>query len=429
MPRIVIVIASIAMLWSASASAALKVEITQGIDRAIPIAIVPLQVSGGGLPMDVAQVVETDLEWTGQFKVLPRSQMPERPGRVDAAHLDKWRTVAADYLLVGNAQLEDGVYHIRFAILNVYRQGHSQVFEIDAPANNMRLAAHTIANRVYQEITGIRGIFATRIAYVSASGDADHRKYRLMVSDYDGVNPQQIASSPESIMSPSWSPDGTQIAYVTFDLDAGKSLLQLQDLSTGQVRTISRRRGINGAPAWSPNGHKMLMTLSTEGNPDIYVYDIAEGELRQFTHSSAIDTGAAWSPDGKSIIFTSDRGGSAQLYRKPAAGGDAVRITYEGKSNARAEYTPNGKAIVYVTQVANGFRIATMDLDTREVRVLTPGRLDESPSVAPNGQFIVFTHSSGGQVELATTSINGKVRTRLHQRGDVREPAWSPFGR
>ncbi len=420
-----------ALLFTSSlAAAALRVEIQQGVADPIPVAVVPFSAGGNAAPpLDVAEVVERDLTWTGQFRLLSRSDMLEKPGTPEEVNLNNWRAVKADHIVVGQMLPAAGGYRIRFAVIDVYRpERRAASFEVDAPAKDLRLAGHTIANRVYEVLTGHQGIFTTRIAYVTATQTSRGPRYELVVADYDGYNPRSIATSPESIMSPAWSPDGTKIAYVTFDIDAGKSLLQIQDLASGRTELVSDRAGINGAPAWSPNGRHLAMTLSTRGNPDVYVYDVRSRKLDPITQSPAIDTEPAWSPDGNYLVFTSDRGGRAQIYRTPAQGGREERLTFEGKSNTRAVYSPDGESLAMVHE-SGGYRVAVMDLKTRGLRVVTGGPLDESPTFAPNGQALIYARTAGGRVELATVSVDGRVKTSLRQRGEVREPAWSPFGR
>lgn len=425
-----LLIVCLALLFTGQASAALRVEITQGVDNPVPIAIVPMS-GAAGLPVDLQAVVEKDLEWTGQFKTLPTARMPEKPSQPSEAHFDIWRSVAADYLVVGQVTPQGGDYRLQFWVLDVYSaKGRNNQLELNVSARNLRQAGHTIANRVYEVVTGFKGVFTSRIAYVNAIQTPRGPRYELAVADYDGYNPRVITTSPESIMSPTWSPDGGKLAYVTFDLDAGKSLLRVQDIASGQVRTISDRAGINGAPSWSPDGRQLAMTLSGKrGNPDIFITDISSGTLRQLTRGGGIDTEPSWSPDGSSIVFTSDRGGRAHLYRISTGGGEEVRLTYDGKANSKAAWSPDGKNLAFVQQGAGGYRIAVMNLQTRQTTIVTDGPLDESPSFAPNGQALMYTRSMGGRAQLATTSLDGRVRTTLSQRGEVREPAWSPFNR
>ncbi len=411
------------------AYSALKIEVTEGVTGAIPIAIAPFKVEEGFAPAeDLAAIVEKDLASTGLFKIIPRNKHLGNPAQLSDVNLKNWRTVGSDHLVFGQLIPKgQGNYSVRFHLLDVFKDaGGAQGFEIDAPANALRHAAHMVANRIYERLTGHQGIFTTRIAYVTAKNTKRGPRYDLIVADQDGFNAQTVASSSEPIMSPAWSPSGQHLAYVAFDIEEGLAILQVQDLRTGAVEEISSREGINGAPSWSPDGKNLAMTLSYHGNPDIFVYNIASKKLQQVTRSPAIDTESSWSPDGRSLIFTSDRGGSAQIYKIPVGGGNAERLTFEGKSNSRAVYAPDGKSIAMVTS-SGGYKIAVLDLRTRDLRVLTDGRLDESPSFAPNGQALIYTRSTGGGAELATVSIDGRVKTRLRQLGEVREPSWSPF--
>lgn len=417
------------LVMTLPASAALKIEVTEGVTGAIPIAIVQFAVPDGFAPStDVASVVERDLNSTGLFKIVSRNQHISRPSKAGDVNLKNWRTVGADHLVVGELEpTGEGAYKVRFHLIDIFKGTDSAVgFEIDAPANSVRHAAHMVANRIFETLTGYPGIFTTRIAYVTAKNTRRGPRYDLIVADQDGYNAQTVASSSEPIMSPSWSPDGRHLAYVAFDIEEGLAILQIQDLQTGGIQEVSSREGINGAPSWSPDGRYLAMTLSYHGNPDIFIYDTKSRDIRQLTRNPAIDTEASWSPDGRSLIFTSDRGGSAQIYKIPAAGGNAQRLTFEGKSNSRAVFSPDGKSIAMVTS-SGGYRIAVLDLRTRDMRILTDGRLDESPSFAPNGQALIYTRSGSGGTELATVSYDGRVKTRLRQQGEVREPSWSPF--
>lgn len=410
---------------AAPAQAALQVKITESANQPIPIAIVPF---GGqrSLPVDIAAVVSHDLKTTGLFDVLPRSQMLATPHTPRAVNYANWRAMGVDNLVVGTIRPNSqGGYDIRFHLLNVYTGRTLGSYEVSAPRSELRDAAHAVANLIYEELTGEEGYFLSRIAYVAVTRDNGVRRYRLVVADYDGHNPVTIYSSLDPVMSPAWSPDGSHIAYVAYNVSRGRTSLRIQEVATGDIRVISSRPGINGAPAWSPDGTRLAMTLSFEGNPDIYVYNLRTGALRQLTHSPAIDTGAAWSPNGEYIVFTSDRGGTPQIYRMSAYGGQIKRLTYTGNSAQDATYSPNGKLLAFVSGGPNGYRIAVKNLETGNVRVLTNGPLDESPDFAPNGQAIIYA-TQGRRNTLATVSIDGQVHTRLTQPGEVREPTWGP---
>lgn len=416
-------------LFAAPAHGALRIEITQGVAGALPIAISPLRAEAGEeLPVDLAEVVAADLRSTGLFEVLPREDMIATPARRDEVNYTNWRMVEVDNLVVGSAAPNGrGGYRIGFEILDVYRERALTGYQITSGRDDLRSAAHSIANLIYEHFIGEKGYFLSRIAYVTAQKAGANRRYRLVVADYDGKNPQTVVSSRDPLMSPAWSPDGEKLAYVAFDVDRGRTVLRVQDLTSGEVKEISARPGINGAPAWSPSGDKLAMALSFTGNPEIYSYDLRTQELTRLTRNGSIDTEPTWSPDGRYIAFTSDRGGKPQIYRMAADGGQVERLTFSGDGNQRAAYSPDGEHLAMVQSSQNGFRIAVLDLKSNNVRVISDGPLDESPSFAPNGQTVIFARQ-GGNPELATVSIDGKVRSRLRQEGEVREPAWSPAG-
>jgi len=405
------------------AQAALHVKITESANQAIPVAVVPFG-SPGSVPVDIAKVAAHDLRTTGLFDVLSRDRMLATPHTPDDVNYANWRTIGSDNLVVGTVKPgENGDYRIRFHILNVYSGESMASFEITSSESDMREAAHTVANLVYKQLTGEEGYFLSRIAYVAVTEDQGVRHYRLMVADYDGQNAATIYSSLDPVMSPAWSPDGKHIAYVAFDVNRGRTSLRVQEVATGKIREISSQVGINGAPAWSPDGSKLALTLSHQGNPDIYVYDLRSDKLTQLTHSNSIDTEASWSPDGRYIAFTSDRGGSPQIYRMSASGGQAERLTYTGNNSQDSAYSPDGKLLTFVENGSDGYRVAVMDLDSGNVRVVSKGPLDEGPVFAPNGQAIMYA-TQGPTNALATVSVDGQVHARLSQSGEVREPSW-----
>jgi TolB protein len=406
-------------------TAALRVDVTSGFSGAIPIAIAPFE-GGQTLPVDVASVVNQDLSSTGQFKVLPRSDMLERPASAQAVKFENWRSVKVDNLVVGVIQpLPDGSFKIRFEILDVYKGGKLAGYEVTSKGGPaLRYTAHKIADLIYQKLTGLPGYFTSRIAYVTTTGTGWKTKYSLVVADQDGFNPRTIATADDVIMSPSWSPDGQKLAYVAFR--NGRTEIYSHELATGQATRVTSRPGINGAPAWSPDGRYLALTLSHAGSPDIYIHDLQSGQQRRITESRAIDTEASWAPDGKSLVFTSDRGGRPQLYRVSANGGNAERLTFDGKSNQRGLFSPDGKLLAMVNESNKGYRIAVLELASGNLSMLSDGPLDESPGFAPNGQSIIYARAAGNGAELATISVDGRVQRRLSQPGTVREPAWSP---
>lgn len=407
--------------WSA-----LQIDVTEGVSGALPIAIVPFR-GNTGLQLDVAEVVDNDLASTGLFKTLPRGDMIEKPTSAAEVTYGNWRGVQVDNVVVGNIQsLSDGGYKLRFEILDVYKGGKIGGFELTARSGaTLRYTAHKVADLIYEKLTGLKGVFTTRIAYVAAEGSGWRMRYQLVVADQDGFNPRVVVTSDDTIMSPSWSPDGRQLAYVAFR--NGKVNIYVHELATGRARIVSSKPGINGAPTWSPDGNKLAVTLSHHGNPDIFILDINSKKTRQLTTSRAIDTEPAWSPDGSQIAFTSGRGGNPQVYVISVNGGNARRVTFEGKSNQRPSWSADGRQLTLVQSGQGGYRIAVMDVASGNMQIVSDGRLDESPGFAPNGQTIIYTRSAGRNSELATVSVDGRVKRRLHQRGDVREPAWSPF--
>lgn len=420
----------LALMACSSAQAALQVDITQSSDSAIPIAIAPFSVQGGQqLPVDVAQVASRDLASTGLFKLFDRTNMMGSPATPDQVNYNNWQTQGVDNLVIGSAAPNGaGGYRITFYLLDAARGQSVASFQINAGANQLRDAGHTVANLIYQRFIGQKGYFLSNIAYITVTGStADNRTFRLVVSDYDGSHPATVYSSKDPVMSPAWSPNGSQLAYVAFNVYKGTSSVRVQDLSSGNARTIASGHGVNGAPAWSPDGHRIAFAKSADGDTDLFVYDLNTGQTRQLTRSSAIDTEPTWSPDGNKIVFTSDRGGRPQLYEMSSNGGEAQRLTYDGQSNQRADFSPDGKNIAYVQKSGNGFRIAVMDLANNNVRIVSDGPLDDSPAFAPNGQAVLYA-KQGGRNALATVSIDGNAKSTLSQSGEVREPAWGPLG-
>ncbi|MEW8505304.1 MAG: Tol-Pal system beta propeller repeat protein TolB [Candidatus Thiodiazotropha sp.] len=417
------------LAWQPALHAELTIEITEGVEGALPIAIVPFSWQGKGAPpVDIADVISSDLQRSGRFKSLPREDMLARPTSVDLVEFKDWRTLGMENLVIGQVQAHGaGGYQIQFQLLDVFRGEQLTGYTIPTTAPNLRNTAHRIADLIYEKLLGVPGAFATRVAYITSTKLADgETNIKLKIADSDGYNPETIVTSTEPLMSPAWSPDGQKIAYVSFE--GGQSAIYVQGVYTGTRQKVTSFKGINGAPAWSPDGRKLAMTLSKGGNPDIYVYDLATRKLKTVTRHYAIDTEPAWSPDGRSIVFTSDRGGRPQIYRVSAHGGKAQRLTYQNSYNARASFSPDGKLLTLVTREEGKYRIAVQDLESGVMQVLSQGSLDESPSFAPNGSMVIYASKSGYRGVLAAVSVDGRVRQRLAlQEGDVREPVWSPF--
>ncbi len=409
------------------ALADLEITITGGQVQPVSIGIVPFAAEGTpDSATDIARVIEADLTRSGLFAPFPRQDMIELPSAEAQVRYENWRALGVEQLVVGALRQAQGRWVVDFRLLDVPRAQSLLAYEVPVSSAGLRYAGHQISDLIYQKLTGHRGVFNTRIAYVTASGPVDNRVFQLMIADADGYDPRQLVRSTEPLMSPTWSPDGRQMAFVAFE--NGQSAIFLQTVATGVVRKLTNKSGINGAPAFSPDGRKLAVTLSYEGNPEIYLLDIATETLTRLTRDPAIDTEPAFSPDGRHIVFTSDRAGRAQLYRMSAnGGGEPERLSFEGRSNARASFSPDGKTLALVHQDERGFRIATMDVKTRQLQVLSDGPLDESPSFAPNGVAIIYAAKGARGAELATVTTDTGIRQRLSQAGDVREPAWSPF--
>lgn len=413
------------------AEAQLRIQITSGVERPVPIAIVPFgwQGSSGSAPFDLTAVITADLGNSGRFAPLPVGDMVSRPTEPSQVNFQNWRALRTDYLLIGR-MIEEGPdrYTIVFQLFDVLRGEQSLGFRVTSAEDDLRATAHRISDMVFEELTGIPGVFSTRIAYVSEQRNGDARQYRLIVADADGEDARIIAESSQPLMSPAWSADGRRLAYVSFE--GSQSAIYIQTLRTGNREVASRRAGINGAPVFSPDGRRLALTLSNDGNLDVYTLELGSQVLRRITESPSIDTEPTWSADGDAIFFTSDRAGGPQVYRVDAEpGARAERVTFEGAYNTRPRLSPDGRQLALVHRDASGRdRIAVLDLDTRLLQVLSEGRLDESPSYAPNGALIIYATRDGGQGVLASVSSDGRIRQRIAAvAGDVREPVWSPF--
>ncbi len=409
----------------------LDVHIVGGLKTATPVAVVPFAESGGSaLPTDIATVISNDFNRSGRFRALARSAMLERPTKGGQIRFATWRLLKQDYIVVGRlSRVGKGKVQAEYELWDVNKQRNLLHQRMPpAPLDDLRGLAHQIADQIYQKITGIRGAFWTRIAYVTVTGSGKSVSYSLIVADSDGHHPQVVARSHASLLSPRWSPDGKKIAYVSFE--SGNSAIYVQNLSTGKRTLVSgRAKGINGAPAWSPDGSKLAMSLSYTGSPEIFVMHWPSRKETRLTHSWAINTEPVWSPDGRSIYFTSDRSGRPQIYKISATGGIPTRVTFQGQSNYDCDISNDGKLLAMVQANGNVYRIAIMDrLQGDKVRYVSPGPLDESPSFAPNASMLLYASSDSHHGVLYAVSSDGMVRQRLAlSNGDVREPDWGPY--
>ena len=408
--------------------AVIEIEITQGGDNAISIAVVPFGWFGSGTaPDEIASIVTADLARSGNFAPIAREDLVALPTSGDVPRFANWRLSGADFLVIGSIKPNTGGYVIEFQLYDVLQQNLMTGFSFQVTDQTLRSAAHQIADEVYEEILGISGAFNTRIAFVSVDGKIGDRTYQLQLADADGENPQAMLTSPRPILSPSWAPDGVRIAYVSFE-NKTQSAVYVQDRQKGSRVKLISREGINGAPSWSPDGERLAVTLSYQGNPDIYVVQVDGGELTRITTSEAIDTEAVWI-DNDTLAFTSDRSGGPQIYEISSRGGQATRVTFEGRYNASATVSPDGSTIAFVHGVDGGFQIAAIDRSSGLFQTLTRGTLDESPTFSPNGQMIMFATEKDGRGTLGAVSLDGSVvqSLTLSGGGSVREPVWSPY--
>ena len=409
------------ILLARTAGAQLNIEITGAGANQIPIAV--LQLAGEGvLPGSISDVVAKDLSNSGRFNVLYSGGVNPLPTEMSQVNFGDWKSRNADALVIGSAaRLADGRYEVRFRLFDVPKQAQLDGRAFTLSAGQWRFTAHRIADFIYEKLTGDRGVFSTRVAYVVKS----RGRFELKVADSDGENAQTVLGSPEPILSPAWSPDGTRIAYVS--LEQKRPVVYMQTLAGGRT-VVANFRGSNSAPAWSPDGKQLAVVLTLDGNSQIYLLNPDGSGRRRLMTSSGIDTEPCFAPDGQSLYFTSDRGGSPQIYRVGLGGGDAQRVTFEGSYNVTPRISPDGKTLVYIARNNGRFQLTAMDLASRQVQTLTNTQKDESPSFAPNSRVILYATDLGGRGVLARVSSDGRFSQRIpDQAADVREPAWGPF--
>jgi TolB protein len=416
----------VGLLGAAAAGPALaqfRVEVTGVGLTQLPIAIAPFR-GEAELPQKLAAIVQADLERSGQFRAIDPAGASalDETSRPD---LSPWRQKTADALAVGSAtRLADGRYDVRFRLWDVVRGQSLAADGFVVVSADLRLAAHRIADMIYEKLTGDKGVFSTRIAYVTKAGN----RYNLWVADADGENAQSALASTEPIISPAWSATGRQLAYVSFE--SRKPVVYVHDVATGGRRLIANFRGSNSAPAWSPDGRTLAVTLTRDGGSQLYTIAATGGEPKRLTQSGSIDTEPLYSGDGRNIYFVSDRGGAPQIYRMAAAGGEPQRVTFTGNYNISPALSPDGRWLAYISRISGAFKLQVMELASGNVQSLTDSTADESPSFAPNGRLIIYATRQSGAEALMTTTLDGKIKARLPGKGgDIREPDWGPFQR
>jgi TolB protein len=415
-------LAIILLCFASAAAAQLSIEITGAGSRRIPIAIAPFAGEGVVVP-GITSIVRADLERSGLFRALEVPALSPMPTESSSVNFSEWRARLADALALGSvAARPDGRYEVRFKLFDTVKGQDLSGVAYTAARDQLRATAHRIADFIYEKLTGEKGVFSTRIAYVVKRGN----RFELQIADADGAGEETALASFEPIISPAWSPDGRRLAYVSFENK--KPVVYVHSLLDGKRHVAANFKGSNSAPAWTPDGTRLAVSLSRDGGSQIYMVNADGSNVRRLAQSAGIDTEPVFSPDGQTLYFTSDRGGSPQIYRMPAGGGEAQRVTFEGSYNVSPRISPDGKLLAYITRNSGKFQVATLNLATRQAQILTDSDKDESPSFAPNGRMLLLATVNGGRGVLAAVSADGSIKQRLTlQAGDVREPAWGPF--
>jgi TolB protein len=436
--RFMFTVAMLLLVTNACIAQPLYIDITGGKNVGIPIAVLPFTNAGSSDPIeravdfeDIAAIVRNDLYTSGHFHTLDVENIDANPADVKEVDFGYWKNFGASNLVVGRLISRGaGLYDVYFELIDVYKNNMQPLLNVrisNKYPEDFRALAHYVSDLIFAKLTGVRGFFSTRIAYITVDRSKEETIHTLHVADADGYNSRSILSVNYPIKSPRWSPDGKKIAYVA--LGKRNSSINIITVATGNREQVTKFPGINGAPAWSPSGTRLAMVLSKDGAPKLYVLDLNSKELQRITNGGAIDTEPFWDPNGQSIVFTSNRGGKPQIYRVLLQSGDVQRVTFIGDYNATPSLTPDGKQLIMLHQSEKGaYNIAVQDLSSGKVKSITSANLDESPTLAPNGMMVLYGMREADQSILGAVTLDGKFRMRLPlQAENVKEPAWSPF--
>lgn len=399
------------------------IEISGGGTKQINIAVMPYKETAADKTNSLMhQIIAADLYRSGFFRPLDVDGLINKPSILSEINYPEMTAIEAQVMTLGQIEVSNNRMKVNWFLVDINKKTILTTMEFSGPASQYRAIAHKISDTIYEKITGIPGVFSTKISYISKNKG----RYSLNVADADGFNAQSVVGSPQPLISARWSPDGTKFAYVSFEKK--KPIIYIQSLITGQRTVLANFKGNNSSPAWSPDGKRLAIVLTYNANSQIYLIDPDGSNLKPLIQSAHIDTEPVWSPDGKFIYFTSDRGGRPQIYKVPSSGGEPQRISFEGNQNLNPNISPDGKMLTYVMQDEGRFRVVLHDLQSGQITKITDGPFDEAPKFAPNGHVVLYAHKINGSGELSTVSIDGVVRQSFNiHADDIREPAWGPF--